>query len=81
LAVTLPILLLGLVTVTIGLAAEPFVRLADEAALVLVEPARYVAAVFPELPTSPAMLAEPVDPSAALAPAQPQQLVQYGDPQ
>jgi len=78
LAVTLPILLLGLVTMTIGLAADPFVRLANEAALVLVEPARYVAAVFPDLVPPPAMLAEP--PAALpVEPASPQHLVQYGD--
>jgi len=45
---------------------------------VLVEPARYVAAVFPDLVPPPAMLAEP--PAALpVEPASPQHLVQYGD--
>jgi multicomponent Na+:H+ antiporter subunit D len=58
-AVVLPIALLGAVTVAIGLAPQPFVTLADQAALVLVEPERYVAAVFPDAVAPPAMLAEP----------------------
>jgi len=77
LAVTVPILLLGLVTLTIGLFAEPFVQLADDAALVLVEPARYVAAVFPDLVQQPVILA---DPALELAPDFPDELVRIGEP-
>ncbi|WP_052341872.1 Na+/H+ antiporter subunit D [Salinarimonas rosea] len=43
-----PIVLLGAVTLTIGLFADPFVEYARTATAVLVDPADYIAAVFPE---------------------------------
>jgi multicomponent Na+:H+ antiporter subunit D len=80
-AVVAPIALLAAVTIGIGIAAQPFVLLADRAALVLVEPAHYVAAVFPEAVAQPVMLAvtpaEPaLDPGSAASPEP--QLVQHG---
>ena len=46
LALIAPIALLGAVTLTIGLFAEPFVRFAESAAAVLVDPTPYIAAVL-----------------------------------
>jgi multicomponent Na+:H+ antiporter subunit D len=85
-AVVLPIAFLAAVTVAIGLAPQPFVTLADQAALVLVEPARYVAAVFPDAVTPPSMLAGPpvetLPAAAAQAAGEPVigDLVQIGAP-
>jgi multicomponent Na+:H+ antiporter subunit D len=47
-ALIVPIVLLGAVTMTIGLFAQPFVTFAESAAAVLVDPATYIAAVLDE---------------------------------
>ena len=59
LAMLLPIAALGSVTVAMGLFAQPFVTLAEQAALVLVEPQRYIAAVFPDAVAPAIQLADP----------------------
>ena len=49
-----PIVMLGAVTMTIGLFAQPFVSFAESAAAVLVDPAPYIAAVLdPAVPIRP----------------------------
>jgi multicomponent Na+:H+ antiporter subunit D len=47
-AMTLPIVLLGAITVTIGFYAEPFVVFAEQASIMLTQPDVYVAAFFGE---------------------------------
>ena len=59
LAMLLPIAALGAVTVAMGLFAQPFVTLAEQAAHILVEPQLYIAAVFPDAVPPAVQLAEP----------------------
>jgi multicomponent Na+:H+ antiporter subunit D len=67
-AFMLPIMMLGAVTLTIGLYAEPFVEYARAATEVLIDPSEYIAAVFPgetafaaEGATEPAAIGEAGD--------------------